>query len=231
MSCEAVIFDMDGIIIDSEPFWRTAQRKCFEYVGIVLSEQDCMDTTGTRIGDIIELRYKEKPWDLNEISMNKLKDMIMNEIVSIVLEKGESLPGFEYALDYFVNVKGIKKIGIASSSPMILINAVCKRLSHIIKGRIIVHKSADKLKYGKPNPQVYINCADALGVNPRNCLVFEDSITGLLSGKSAEMKVIAIPQHYPIKKGYYVADKIFKSLNDMNDDVFNELFPSIKSKL
>ena len=59
---QAVIFDMDGILIDSEPFWREAEIEVFKDVNITLTERDCMDTQGIRINEVVDYRYRQSPW-------------------------------------------------------------------------------------------------------------------------------------------------------------------------
>ena len=59
---QACIFDMDGVLLDSEPFWRQAEREVFATVGLDLTEQDCMETMGVRIDEVVALRHSQKPW-------------------------------------------------------------------------------------------------------------------------------------------------------------------------
>ncbi len=61
--CEAIIFDMDGLMIDSEPLWHISEIECFKKVGITLNKADCESTIGIRIGDIVSMRYNQQPWD------------------------------------------------------------------------------------------------------------------------------------------------------------------------
>ena len=72
---EAVIFDMDGVLIDSEPFWRQAEIKVFGSVGIHLTEQDCMQTTGYRFDEVVNFWWHKQPWQ------GKTKEEIHDEVI------------------------------------------------------------------------------------------------------------------------------------------------------
>eukprot|EP01084_Bolivina_argentea_P050923 93679_1 len=234
--CEAVIFDMDGIMIDSEPFWHEAELECFAKVNVFITKHDCEQTMGIRIGEIVEMRYKQQPWDEKKLNITKhqLSDMIIQNVIDKVLEKGKPLKGLKYALDYIQSKHSNIKLAVASSSHLKLINAVMKRLHPMVNiyDRFILFESAQDLKYGKPHPQVYLNAANKLGVNPRNCLAIEDSLSGTISAKAAQMKVISIPFDYPHHKlEFHIADKVLQSLDEINDNVWNAIWKQSKSKL
>eukprot|EP01083_Nonionella_stella_P302909 1046245_1 len=234
--CDAVIFDMDGVMIDSEPFWQEAEIECFEKVNIFLSKQDCEDTMGIRIEEIVEMRYRQKPWDEQKFNITKkeLSHMIIDCVIHKVLTQGQPLEGLEYALDYIQSKHPNIKLAIASSSHLKLIEATMKRLHPMvgIYNRFELYESAQDLSYGKPHPQVYLNAANKLGVDPKNCLAIEDSLQGTISAKAAQMKVISVPFDYPNHKPQFrVADKILASLNDMNDSVWNQIWNTPTSKL
>ena len=235
--CEAVIFDMDGIMIDSEPFWHEAEIECFEKVNIFLTKHDCEQTMGIRIGEIVNMRYNEKPWNEQKLNITRkgLSDMIVQKVIDKVLEKGQALPGLKYVLDYIQNKTPKLKLAVASSSDLVLIKAVMKRLHPMINiyDRFLLYESAQDLEYGKPHPEIYLNTAKKLNVNPKNCLAIEDSLSGTLSAKSAQMKVISIPFDYPNHKlQFRIADKILNSLNDINDTIWNQIWnDKKKSKL
>ena len=101
-----------------------------------------------------------------------------------------------------------------------------------IFGRFKVFESAQGLAYGKPHPEVYMNAASKLGVEPSKCMAIEDSLSGTISAKAAGMKVISIPFDYPEhKRGFQVADKILGSLAEINDSVWNQIWSNTRSKL
>mmetsp|Transcript_19268 Transcript_19268/g.30557 ORF Transcript_19268/g.30557 Transcript_19268/m.30557 type:complete len:246 (+) Transcript_19268:36-773(+) len=234
MDCEAVIFDMDGIMIDSEPFWHEAEIECFAKVGINLSKHDCEQTMGIRIGEIVEMRYKQKPWNEHslQISKKQLSDMIVQRVIDKVLAEGEPLPGLQHALDFMQSRQPSVKLAVASSSDMVLIEAVMKRLHPMVNiyDRFSVFESAQGLKYGKPHPQVYLDAAHKLQVDPRHCLAIEDSLSGTISAKAAQMKVISVPFDFPSHSAKFrIADKVLSSLNAINEKVWQQIWPHSRS--
>ena len=110
-------------------------------------------------------------------------------------------------------------MAIASSSYLKIIEAVVKRLK--LKGFFDVIYSAEFEKYGKPNPGTFLTTAEKLGVSPMKCLVFEDSLNGVIAAKAARMITIAVPEFDNPK--FIIADKILNSLEEWNETIFCEL--------
>eukprot|EP01084_Bolivina_argentea_P294136 506029_1 len=238
--CEAVIFDLDGVMIDSEPFWYASQIECFAKVDINLTVSDAQSTTGTRTFDIVKMRYKQKPWNESKlnITQRQLSDMIVDKAVDYILGEGQPLPGLKNAINYFYHQKGIKKLAIARSADLCVIEATIKRLSSDEIGikecdKFITKLSAADLAFGKPHPCVYLETAKQLNVNPMRCMAIEDSLTGTLAAKAAQMKVISIPVNYPSHNPkFIIADKVLHTLNDINDKIFDDIWGvHSKSKL
>jgi len=212
----AVIFDMDGIIINSEPYWRIAEIECFEQVGITLTEEDCLKTIGYRIDEVIEFWYRQYPWD--NMSKKALEDMIIDQMIGHVQSNGVALPGVKNTLAY-LKEKGIP-IGVASSSPKRLINAVLDALN--IRSFFDEVSSAEMEEFGKPHPAVFINCAIKMGSKPEDCLIIEDSPAGIIAGLASKARVIAVPEghlkSHPIMSTAYAC---LDSLIDFNESLLN----------
>jgi len=215
---KAAIFDMDGLLIDSEPMWREAEIKIFGERNIIISESDCRGTTGMRVDEVVQhwsLKFPELHIDCVETA-----NAIVDEVVKMVSEKGEALPGVIAAIEFFKK-KNIPR-AIASASSYSLINAVITKLN--IQHEFSVIQSAEFMNYGKPNPEVFIEAAKKLAIRPEECLVFEDSVYGVLAGKAAKMKVIAVPDEENFnKKGYCIADIKLKSLTEFNENIWDDL--------
>jgi sugar-phosphatase len=130
------------------------------------------------------------------------------------------MPGLYSCLNHLKN-NGIT-IGLASSSPLALIDVVVDKLN--IRSYFSAFASAEDLPFGKPHPQVYLNCAMALEQPPSRCICFEDSFNGLISAKSARMLCIAIPapefRHQP---RFQAADLILNSLEEFDLDLIERL--------
>jgi sugar-phosphatase len=120
----AVIFDMDGVLIDSEPLWKIAEIAAFDALGIRITTTELEQTVGLRIDEVVDYwcQQKGKPLSMKEEIITK----IMSEMVRLIFEKGEPLAGVCAALDYFKNA-GVK-IGLATSSYEVLLNATLKKL-------------------------------------------------------------------------------------------------------
>lgn len=215
---KSAIFDMDGLLIDSEPLWRRAEIKVFDTVGIHLTDEQCRTTTGLRVDLLVQ------HWDT--IMPNKIKSIsnvangIVEEVIALVKAEGIALPGVHNAIEM------VKKLGmttaIASASPMSLINAVVDKFN--LSNHFDIIETAEHLRYGKPHPEVFINTADKLKQDPTNCLVFEDSIYGIIAGKAARMKVIAVPdQAFYNRKEYSIVDVKLKSLLELTPQIIKEL--------
>ncbi len=205
---EAVIFDMDGVLIDSEPLWKIAMEEVFKSVGCPLTKKDFQKTVGLRIDEVIEFWFQEIGW--NNVSPKEVENKIIDRMIALISEHGKPLKGVLETLD-FLRSKNIK-IGLGTSSYSVLIEAVLNTLK--IAGKFDFVHSAEDEKYGKPHPAVYLTVAENLEVSPRKCLVIEDSLNGIISGKAAQMKVVCIPEktHNPEPK-LSISDWMFEDMN------------------
>ena len=185
---KAVIFDMDGVIIDSEPLWRRAMIQSFVEIGIPFSDEHCRITTGLRFKEVAEFWFKKH--GITHISIDEFDELVINRLCGLIKAEGKTMKGVLEALD-FLKSKNLK-IGIGTSSNTKLMNTVVDVLN--IRDYFNELCSAEHMPYGKPHPMVYLTCAEKLGVNPLNCLVIEDSVNGIIAGKAAQMKVVAIPE-------------------------------------
>lgn len=190
ITLEAAIFDMDGLLIDTEPIWRRSEIEVFGELGLHLTEEQCMETMGVRVAEVVELWYSRYPWD--GPTSQEVTRQIYASVIEHVLSEGEPLPGVLYALRT-VRDRGLL-CAIASSSSEILIRAVMQKLN--IEEFIQTICSADDEAEGKPHPAVYLTAARRLGVPPDRCVAFEDSPNGVQSAKAAGMLCIVVPDPY-----------------------------------
>lgn len=181
------IFDMDGLLIDSEPFWRSAEIKVFQSCGIDFDEEMCRQTVGMRIDEVVQ--YWNEQLYL-QLPVDQTANKIVDELITLVQKDGQPLPGVQKTLET-LKTHG-RKIALASSSSMRIISAVVDRLN--IKNYFDVLHSAEYEKYGKPAPDVFLSTARKLSVSPCDCVVYEDSKNGMKAGISAGMKTILIPE-------------------------------------
>ena len=212
MEIKAVIFDMDGVLINSEPLWRQAEIETFAKVGLSFTNEMCMQTMGMRTSEVIEYWYKITPWTGK--TKEEVEHELMRRVTQLIIDKGDTMKGVLYSLNYFKERE--LKIALASSSAMSLITAVISKLQ--IRKYFEVIESAEFLDFGKPHPEIFIKTAKKLGVHANECLVIEDSFNGVLAAKSALMKVIAIPDEESRNdKQFVIADYLLNDLEQLKE--------------
>ncbi|MEJ6520808.1 hexitol phosphatase HxpB [Shewanella bicestrii] len=187
LSIQAVIFDMDGVLIDSEPLWQRVEYEVLSALGVPVTIETIQQTTGLRIDQCVDYWYHKAPWA--DYDNAKVSKAIVDKVAEEILRTGEAMQGVQQAIDY-CQAKGLK-IGLATSSFYTIIEAVLSKLG--LSDKFMAVQSAEGLTYGKPHPEVYLNCAAALGVDPRYCLAIEDSFNGLIAARAANMQTVAIP--------------------------------------
>ncbi len=204
---DAVIFDMDGVLIDSEPLWKIAMEQVFVAVGSKLTRQDFQKTVGLRLDEVIQFWHQHEGW--KNVSPVEVEQQIVSKMQELIRANGTPLTGVVETLNYLRSHN--KKIGLATSSYRVLIDSVLEVLD--LKASFDCTHSAEMEAYGKPHPAVYLTVADYFKVDPRKCLVIEDSLNGIISAKAAKMKVVCIPEktHFPEPK-LILADYQFEDM-------------------
>ncbi|KHN56126.1 hexitol phosphatase HxpB [Pectobacterium fontis] len=210
-SLRAAIFDMDGLLIDSEPLWDQAELEVIASLGIDISlRQSMKDTLGLRIDMMVELWYQRAPWTMPD--RDEVVHRIIDRAIELVAEQRPLLPGVEYALQ-LCRAQNLK-IGLASASPLHMQQQVLRMFN--LEHYFDVLMSAEKLPYSKPHPEVYLNAANGLGVSPAQCITLEDSVNGMIATKAARMRSIVIPQaEYRADTRWVLADYQLDSLNQL----------------
>jgi mannitol-1-/sugar-/sorbitol-6-/2-deoxyglucose-6-phosphatase len=207
---DAVIYDMDGLLINSEPFWREAEMKVFATVGLHLTEDDCLQTTGYRFDEVVEHWWHRQPWIGK--TKQQIHDEVIDEMESAITHHAKEMAGVHASLEFFKS-EGVK-LALASSSAMRLIKATVRKLKLESYFELLV--SAEHETHGKPHPAVFIRTAETLQVRAERCLVIEDSFYGLLAAKAAKMKCIAVPDAGCFDDPRFViADWKLKSLEEI----------------
>jgi mannitol-1-/sugar-/sorbitol-6-/2-deoxyglucose-6-phosphatase len=219
---EAVILDMDGLLIDTEPVWRAAQAAVFAGIGIALHESDLLDSTGQPVEELIPIWRQRSPGpDLasTELNDDEIADRIIDQVIGYVKARGQPMPGVTAAIARFERY-GLR-LAIASSSPLRLIDAVCDRLG---LARIEVRCSAREEVRGKPAPDVYLTAARRLGVAAGSCLALEDSPNGIASARAAGMRCVAVPDPLLADDPRYLeADLVLTSLTLLDEAALRRL--------
>jgi len=214
----AIIFDMDGLLIDSEPFWRRAEREAFSAVGLDVTESMFEETMGIRVAEVIDHWYRLRPWP--NYDRDELENRIVRRMDTLIRTEGRLMTGVKFILDFFAEKR--IPMAIASSSHASLITSFVE--SFDLRSFFKILHSAELELYGKPHPGVFLSTADKMNVAPQDCLVFEDSINGVIAARAAKMKVIAVPEpNARSKREWSIAHVVVSGLDEFSAAIWKEL--------
>lgn len=206
-----LLFDMDGLLVDSEPYWKLAEKEVFGAYGLQLDDELLRQVMGFRLSEVIEHWYRYQPWSNPDFS--KTERDILDCMEAHLKQSAKALTGVEASLEH-ARRRGYR-IGLASSSAMRLIETVVHQLG--IAEYFNLLYSAEFEPYGKPHPGIFLTAAMQLQTDPLQCLVLEDSVNGVIAAKAARMTCVAVPEKEKLNDPRFsVADYTMESL---------ELFP------
>jgi HAD superfamily hydrolase (TIGR01509 family) len=215
---KAVIFDMDGLMIDSEPVQSKSYEAVLNEYGKEPEYHDngLVQVLGVHAGDNWK-RLKEK----HQISepLETLLKKKKHAYVELIKDQLIPMPGLIKLLRYLQSQLIV--MGVASSADLEQIKFILDKLG--ISNYFEVVVSGEEVKRGKPYPDVYLEAAKRLKVDPKNCLVLEDAETGVISGKAAGMTVIAVQNQYTINQDHSKADIVTDSLLKINEKMLQSL--------
>lgn len=188
---KAVIFDLDGTLIDNNSYHLKSWKKYLENIGRNISDEEYNENFNGRTNkDVIEYIYGANLSDEDILKYSLEKEALYREIYQPFIEPVKGL----ITLLEILQSKNIP-MAIATSGIQPNIDFMFEHLPVKKYFKVIVNSS--HIKKGKPDPEIYIKTASLLGVDPKNCLVFEDAVVGINSAKTAGMKVIAIATTHP----------------------------------
>lgn len=216
---KAIIFDMDGLLIDSEPLWEETYLERLVELGVPRSEIIKPDYRGRGARDFFNHWYTHYSWGEKPSADDLVKESV-GMMHKLVKEKGQAMPGVIETLE------SLKPLGlpiaIASSSPLSLIEATVERLK--VGEYFSYFHTGDAEDFAKPHPAVFIHTANEIGIDYTNCLVLEDAISGVIAAKAAQMKCIAVPSPDHISdQRFCLADITLSSLEEFDVSMLNQL--------
>ena len=219
MSLKAVLFDMDGVIVDTEPLHRKAYFKTFENLNITVSEEFYTSLTGCSTKEATA-KIKEK-YQLNvsaeDITASKrkyFKHYFDHD------EDFDLLPGVRELITHYYET-GIKLV-LASSASMNTINWVFEKfdIGKYFMGKI----SGAELKASKPNPEIFIKAAEIAGEPRENCMVIEDSTNGILAANRAEIFCAAYQSEHSKLQDYHLANILVSEFSALESEKIAQYF-------
>lgn len=207
---KAVIFDMDGVIVDSEPLHRRAIRDTFAPHGVTVLDEDLREYVGTPTAIAIQ-DFAERN-DL-EVAVKSLREDHRNHLRRLYAE-GIPISG---ALELLESVHASDlRLGLASSTDRDLIEVVLDRLA--LQGFFDAVVSAEEVNQPKPMPDIYLEAARRLDCEPKACTAIEDSQAGVLSAKGAGMRCIGFRSPHSLDQDIRRADAVVEDLWELDLD-------------
>lgn len=209
---KALIFDMDGLMIDSERFYIETEHDMARDMGKIFREETITKMMGRSPLQAMEIFCRDL--EIDEQRAPELlaeRDVIMERRLRNELE---ALPGLFEIIERY---RGRLQLAIATGAPMKFLDIVVDKLK--IRDNFTVLQSSDTVKEGKPSPEIYLKAAAGLGIEPAECVVLEDSSNGALAGKRAGSYVVAVPSEHTYKQDFSFSDYVAKDLHDAAEHI------------
>lgn len=213
---QAVIFDLDGLLIDSEIVWNGVRTEIAAQQGIAWTEADHRAVMGVSTAEWVAYMIERLELDL---SPAEVQEVVAGRMVASYRERIPFKPG---AVELVHKAGEHLPVGLASGSVRNLIDIVVAAPE--FAGCFAAVVSADEVGHGKPHPDVYLETARRLGVVPKACVCLEDSGHGIDAGKAAGMRVIAVPDPHFMPEAATLAhaDVVVGSLTEVTLEMLTE---------
>jgi len=209
---KAILFDMDGVLVDSEPLHFEAHQKSLAHFGIGLSSEDYLEF-GVATGDrkLYEKAAEKFAVAIDKKEISKLKKKIYREIIE---ERGRLMDGVLETLEY---LKDKYDLAIVSSGVRDINEFVMHKFNLEPYFKIVI--TGDDVERVKPFPDVYLKALETLGRKKEECVAIEDSQTGLDSAKSAGIACIVIPNNFTKAQDFSHADRVIADIKELRNYV------------
>jgi HAD superfamily hydrolase (TIGR01509 family) len=184
----AVLFDMDGLLVDSEPLWTIGEIELAEHLGGTWSDELKTAIIGTRLDSAIRTILEWYDVPRGRADVEAAMAYLLERMVELYHDQLPLMPGALELID------GVREAGVAtalvSSSYRILVDAA---LDTIGRDRFDISVAGDEVSAGKPDPAPYLAACKQLGVNPNTTVALEDAMSGVRSAEAAGCAVVAVP--------------------------------------
>jgi len=215
---KAVIFDMDGVIVNSEPYHKEVEKEIFDTLKISPSIEDSHFFIGISAEKMCKFLIDKFKLDITVEKLIELDNKIRVDYMS--KQDIQPMPGV------ISLIKEIKQnniqLALASSSSHDLINVFTEKLN--IKNYFDVIVSGYDVKHGKPDPDIFILTAEKLKINRDECIVIEDSANGVKAAKNAKMICLGYKNKDAFSQNLSIADYIIEDFNNINFEMINNFY-------
>ncbi|MFC3787484.1 HAD family hydrolase [Paenibacillus sp. GCM10012307] len=207
---KAIIFDMDGVLIDSEPIYFEIERSSFTHFGADVSEEEHHTFVGVTLESMWQQVLDKKPLGCTlEEALSYHKGNVMR--IMSGFERLEPMPNVERWLSWLKS-QGIP-LAVASSSPKALIELIMDKTG--LGAYFDAFVTGEEVAHGKPAPDIFLHAAGLLGVDPASCLIIEDSRNGVRAAKSAGMRCVGFQNPGSGNQDLSQADEVVSSYEQL----------------
>jgi len=202
----AVVFDMDGLLLDTEVVWQTAEERLFAAHGAVFTREDKMAVIGTSF-DLTARYFAERLGQPPDRGPALVEEMVLSMYEALQVD----VAGRPGALELVARLRGRLPLALASNSPRRLVDAALATARLTDAFDVIV--TSDDVALSKPAPDIYLLVCQRLGIEPQHVLALEDSSAGVAAAKAAGLACIAVPQF--AETDVAAADRVIDSLEEL----------------
>jgi len=198
---------MDGVLIDSEKFWKQAEIEVFTSLGVKVTDKYSELTKSMTTSEVTVFWYNKYPW--KNIDLKTVEEMVISRVIELIKTEDCQISGVKPFIEKLKTRN--YKIGLATNSPNKIIPVVLEKLDvfHLFDSIA----SAEFETKGKPDPAIYYKAARQLEIKPEDCIVIEDSYSGMLAAKNAKMTVVAFTNGNK-ESNFEIADYILEKFDD-----------------
>lgn len=208
---KAIIFDMDGLMIDSERLYFQAEREIARTHGKEIEDGILWKMMGRNPIEGMEILVRELDLPISPREAMRMRNDLMREKMRTDLK---AMPGLNHIIDAFF---GRLKLAVSTGAPREFLDMAVDQLG--MRDRFDVLQASDEIIKGKPDPEIFLRTCDRLGLEPEECVVLEDSENGVRAARRAGCFVIAVPSEYTQKQDFGSACFVASDLYEAADHI------------